>query len=87
MGKQFTTNDLSFAAYLMVRGCALMSAKCRGKTYSFTVDLGERGEHNMKVEYVNSESAKFDAAVRDLKKIMFSDGGFPNAHSSSPGTV
>ena len=69
---QFTTNDLSFTAYLMMRGCSLLVAKKLGKTYHFTVDLGEFTEQRAKIDYINSESAKFDAAVRDLKKIMFS---------------
>jgi hypothetical protein len=71
---QFTTNDLSFAAYLMMRGCPLLMAKKLGKTFRFTLDLGEKQQNPMKIEYINSESAKFDASVRDLKKIMYSGG-------------
>jgi hypothetical protein len=72
--KQFNTNDLSLAAYLMMRGCPLMAAKKLGKTFRFTLDIGERNEQSLKIEFINSESARFDAAVRDLKKIMFSGG-------------
>jgi hypothetical protein len=71
--KSFSTNDLSFAAYLMMRGCPLVSAKKLGKSYSFTLDLGSLEVDRLKVEFINSESSKFDAAVRDLKKIMFSE--------------
>ena len=69
----FCTNDLSLAAYMMLRGCKLVSAKKFGKSYSFTLDLIELNLDKIKVEYINSESAKFDASVRDLKKIMFSE--------------
>ena len=69
---QFTTNDMSLAAYLIMRGCALKTANKLGKTFRFTFDLGERCESTLQIEYVNSESAKFDDAVRNLKKIMYS---------------
>ena len=69
---QLVTNDLSFAAYLIFRGCKLLTANRYGKLHKFVVETNEMQEHKLKVEYVNSESAKFDAAVRDLKKIMFS---------------
>lgn len=69
---QFTTNDLSFTAYLMMRGCKLVTARKLGRTYKFTLDLNGTPPDSYKIEFINSESAKFDAAVRDLKKIIFS---------------
>ena len=69
---QFTTNDLSFTAYLMMRGCKLVTAKKLGRTYKFTLDLNGTSADSYKIEFINSESAKFDASVRDLKKIIFS---------------
>jgi len=71
---QYTTNDLSFAAYAMMRGCKLLSAKQLGRSYNFVLDLGDMQQQSLKIEYVNSEAAKFDAYVRDLKKILFSGG-------------
>jgi hypothetical protein len=68
----FVTNDLSFTAYLMMRGCILISANKLGRSYKFVLDLRDFTQQKLKIEYINSESAKFDAAVRDLKKIMFS---------------
>jgi len=67
-----TTNDLSFAAYMLLRGCALVSARKLGRSYKFVVDLKDEDENRIKVEWVNSECSKFDSKVRDLKKIMFS---------------
>jgi len=69
---QFVTNDLSLTAYIVMRGCKLINARQLGKTYKFTLDLGEHTAPRMQAEYINSESRRFDAAVRDLKKIMFS---------------
>jgi hypothetical protein len=68
---EFTTNDLSLTAYLVMRGCTLIDARQMGKSYKFTLDLGNSNKHKMQADYINSESRKFDAAVRDLKKIMF----------------
>lgn len=72
--KPYSTNDLSLTAYLMIRGCKLMSAKKLGTTFRFTVDLGELEQGAVEVDFINSEASKFDAAVRDLKKIMFGGG-------------
>lgn len=72
MPNHCTTNDLSFTAYLLLRGCTLVSAKKLGRTYKFVVDLKDENEHKIKVEWVNSDCSKFDSKVRDLKKIMFS---------------
>lgn len=72
--KPYNTNDLSLTAYLMVRGCKLVAAKKLGQTFRFTVDLGEFTQEEVEVDFINSEASKFDAAVRDLKKIMFGGG-------------
>jgi hypothetical protein len=68
----FSTNDLSFAAYLRMRGCKLVSARRLGRTYKFTLDLNGEAADHYKIEFINSEATKFDASVRDLKKIIFS---------------
>ena len=70
--KEFITNDLSFTAYLMMNGCKLLDARKMGKSYKFSVDIGDEDAGRLKIQYINSESSKFDASVRDLKKILFS---------------
>jgi hypothetical protein len=70
----FNTNDLSLTAYLIMRGCRLIVAKKLGTTYKFTINLGDYREQSLQADYINSESRRFDAAVRDLKKIIFSGG-------------
>jgi len=70
----YTTNDLSLTAYLMTRGCKLLAARKIGASFRFTIDLGKFDQSTVEVEYINSEAAKFDSAVRDLKKIMFGGG-------------
>jgi hypothetical protein len=73
MSSQFSTNDLSFTAYLMLRGAKMIKAQKLGRTYKFLLDMGSLSIENLKVEWVNSECAEFDSKVRDLKKILFSD--------------
>lgn len=72
--RHLTTNDLSLTAYLVMRGCRLVSAQQLGRSYKFVVNIGDFTEQRLQADYINSESRKFDAAVRDLKKIMFSGG-------------
>jgi len=65
------TNDLSFTAYLHMCGFDIKEAKRLGKSFKFCVDLGDDTDTAVKIRYLNSESAKFDASVRDIKKILF----------------
>jgi len=73
MPSTFTTNDLSFTAYLMLRGAKMIKAHKLGRTYKFLLDMGDLSIDLLKVEWVNSDCAEFDSRVRDLKKILFSD--------------
>ena len=70
--KTFVTSDIGIAAYVMMRGLKLKSAS-RGSRGRFNFvfedpnDIGKAYE----VDYVNSESAKFDAHMKNLKNILF----------------
>ena len=70
--KEYVTIDLSFAAYMLMNGAELLKAKKLGKSYKFHFDVGVVDVQKIQVSWANSESTKFDAAVRDLKKILFS---------------
>jgi hypothetical protein len=65
-------NDLTFAAYLSMRGCTLISAKKFGKSFKFEFVCPENF-NQMKIDFVNSEIRKFDDEVRSLKRLLFSD--------------
>lgn len=67
----FATNDLSFTAYMVMRGAPLLDAKRLGKSYKFTLKLTPEQARQLKIAYINSEASRFDAAVRDLKTILF----------------
>lgn len=68
---EYITGDLSFAAYLLMQGCVLLKAQHTGKTNKFYLDVGNRNIEQVKIQFINSESSKFDAAVRDLKRTLF----------------
>ena len=72
--KTFETSDIGIAAYVMMRGLKLLSAKRghRGRFNFVFEDSSDLGR-NYAVDYVNSESAKFDAHIKNLKNILYKD--------------
>ncbi len=68
----FETSDIAIAAYLMMKGLKLQSAG-REKTgrFKFSFDDPSGLAQQFCVEFVNSESALFDAHVKNLKNILY----------------
>ena len=70
--KIFKTSDIGIAAFIMMKGLVLQSAD-RGPSGRFMFvfkDSDDKGTQ-LAVDYVNSESAKFDANMKNLKNILF----------------
>ena len=68
----FTTSNLGIAAYLMVRGLSLISAqKSSGGRFEFIFDDSNMTAASHAVDFVNSDCAKFDAQVRNLKNLLY----------------
>ena len=68
----FQTSDLAIAAYLMMRGLKLSNASVqKGGRFMFKFEDPNNEAFQMSIEYVNSESAKFDAHIKNLKNILF----------------
>ena len=68
----FKTSDIAIAAYLMMKGLKLVKAeKERSGRFRFEFDDAKNNADKLAVEFVNSESAKFDAHVKNLKNILF----------------
>ena len=70
--KTFETSDIGIAAFIMMKGLVLRSAT-RGPSGRFLFvfdDPNDKGRA-CAVDYVNSESAKFDANMKNLKNILF----------------
>jgi len=70
--KIYVTSDIALAAFLMMKGMKLISASrgVRGR-FRFEFDDTKDQADTFAVEFVNSESAKFDAHVKNLKNILF----------------
>ena len=70
--KNYRTSDIGIAAFIMMKGLRLIEAKRSSSgRFSFVFedpkDLGQK----YAVDYVNSESARFDANMKNLKNILF----------------
>ncbi len=58
------TNELGFAAFLILQGCILREYK----EHYFHFESGERSENEWRVEWIKSDMAKFDKLLLDLKR-------------------
>ena len=70
--KIFETSDIAIASYVMMRGLKLISADRdqRGRFYFKFEDPNDKG-NSYAVDYVNSESARFDSIMKNLKSILY----------------
>jgi len=70
--KIYITSDIAIAAFLMMKGMQLLSAtRERNGRFRFEFNNDKNEADKFAVEFVNSESAKFDAHVKNLKNILF----------------
>ena len=71
-GKIYVTSDIAIAAFLMMKGMKLLSAnRERNGRFRFEFDDTKQEAGKYAVEFANSESAKFDAHVKNLKNLIF----------------
>ena len=68
----YETSDIAVAAYIMMRGLKLQSATKdhRGRFKFIFSDPKNLGQV-FGVDFVNSEAAKFDAHIKNLKNILY----------------
>ena len=70
--KTYKTSDIGIAAYVMMKGLKLLEAKKSASgRFSFTFEDEKDLGRSFAVDYLNSESAKFDANMKNLKNILF----------------
>ena len=70
--KVFITNDMSFAAYLIMNGIPILRAEKLRHTFKFEFyNTPEIEKHRL--DYPTSESSRFDDHVRKLKKLVHGD--------------
>ena len=70
--KTFETSDIGIAAYVMMRGLKLKKAS-RGHAgrFNFVFEDPNSLAGKYAVDYVNSEAARFDAHMKNLKNILY----------------
>ena len=70
--KNYKTSDIGIAAFIMMKGLKLLEAKRSSSgRFSFIFEDPNDIGRQYAVDYVNSESAKFDANMKNLKNILF----------------
>tara|TARA_Y100001972_G_C7579323_1_gene290623 strand:- start:46 stop:273 length:228 start_codon:yes stop_codon:yes gene_type:complete len=70
--KIYVTSDIAIAAFLMMKGMKLLSAtRERNGRFRFEFDNTKQEADKYAVEFANSEAAKFDAHVKNLKNLIF----------------
>lgn len=65
----FETSDLGLAAFLLVKGRPLLVAGREKNRFSFVFEDKAECE-SLSIKYVNSEFAKFDASLKNLKNLV-----------------
>jgi hypothetical protein len=70
--KTFETSDIGIAAYVMMRGLKVVNAsRGHGGRFNFIFEDPDGLGQKYSVDYVNSESARFDANMKNLKNILY----------------
>ena len=72
--QEYSTSDLSLAAFLLMRGLELKDAQriSSGK-FKFLFNDPENKGKKLAVDFVNSEFCEFDNQVRNLKKLIYNN--------------
>ncbi len=70
--KEYSTSDLSLAAFLLMRGLQLKSAeKTSSGRFNFVFSDPDGKGKLLSLEFLNSDFSKYDNHVRNLKKVIY----------------
>lgn len=70
--KIFETSDLPLAAFLVMKGLVLSTAKkIGGNKFLFVLEDPDGTADKFSLEYVNSDFCKFDNHIRSIKKLIY----------------
>jgi hypothetical protein len=67
----YITSDISLAAFLLMKGTPILSAKKVGGKFEFTFDDKLNETFQLSQQYIISDHPKFDAAMRQLKRMIY----------------
>ena len=68
---QYTTADISLAAFLLLKGMRIVSARREKGKFAFTFDDAENVAFGLSQEYVLSEYPRYDASLRQMKRMLY----------------
>jgi hypothetical protein len=70
--KEYSTPDLSIAAFLLMKGVRLIKAeKLSSGKFNFTFDDPDQKCQNLTLDFLNSGFAEYDSHVRNLKRMIY----------------
>lgn len=67
---QYSTSDISIAAYLLFKGMALISAERGSSKFKFTFSDPEKLGQKYVLEFASTPLAQFDAHLRTLRALI-----------------
>jgi hypothetical protein len=67
----YTTADISLAAFLLMRGMRIISARREKGKFVFEFENGENQAFDLSQEYVLSEYPRYDASLRQVKRMLY----------------
>tara|TARA_Y100000593_G_scaffold72619_1_gene133360 strand:- start:71 stop:292 length:222 start_codon:yes stop_codon:yes gene_type:complete len=72
--KEYSTPDLSIAAFLLMKGVKLTRAeKLSSGKFNFTFDDPDQKCQKYALDFLNSEFSDYDNHVRNLKRMIYSN--------------
>jgi len=74
----WSTRDLALAAFCLEHGLEVVRASRQGREFEFLFRDPDSRADELVIEFANSPEARFDAAVRALKKLCHRGGGGSN---------
>ena len=69
--KTFVTHDLSLAAYLLMKGLVLQSAKKVANKFEFIFSDPDDAADKLSLEFIGSDFAAYDGYVRTLRGMLY----------------
>jgi len=68
--KKYVTSDLSLAAFLLMKGLALVSAQKTDGKFEFIFDDPESKADALSLQFIGSEFAQYDGYIRTLRGML-----------------
>lgn len=65
-----TTDDISFSAFLKMKGYPLIKLDHKSSKCFFVFDIENKDAHTLKMEFINSEFVNYHNQLRSLKKLI-----------------